>query len=767
MNLFHPQKKSLESFLQESAPVRTAIVWGKLGVGKSQTIREVLAGVSSVWITFSEDHYTAFEALREATGLPPNATYEDIICGMSLLYVSKDCIVYENLERCERDSMGLIKQVIHFSRSNNYPAVSIMEWNGDRAPTFMGSICAYIPFPELSDSEMVQYIQTIIQFKTTEELTYVSNQLAQVSTGNLLNLHLSVNILVQRGILTRKSDEIYVYTGGKFQCTLFRLYLELFQELDDRIQRALKMVSPFEEDIYVSFLNEAFSNCQALDTYLDELSKYQSFILYKPSPNKEGVFSPKYVFASGQARDAIVESMTETANSELSLQKITARLYQHLEALRKTSEFYNSLDITSRIRLLRLLTKIRNSRLTVNHLPYYVELMEYYYQQSSYWAVIESAKRFLDAHALSTTQIHHVQPLFFRLLFKAQLAAGQYQAIIKYEGKFQDWDLRLLVARAHYNNGTPWRALELCHEIRSAKGEPLHGEVFSLEASIYDWMGNSQQSLVAFKKALLYTGRNQELKYTLFKKYSLYLDFDLPECQKHMQEAVDYFSSISKRQYAEVLHNYGTCLVLSFTSGGIVDLETSEQLLRTICDKEIYYPRNSIAIYYAFHQQLKKAIAIWEGIDCGNIEIDFCRLAIQNNLLCAYIKIGRLDSAEHLRKNLEKQIFALSSVKHRSDLQHPIRQYYLNCGLLSLARKQEHDALIYFERALECSKYPSTMLYLIKSEINRLQESLGNPLLKRLRNALEGKRLGQPNALESYFAKHRVYFCIIMFWGDC
>lgn len=437
----------------------------------------------------------------------------------------KDCIVFENVECCERDSLDLIKQVIQFSRNSGYSAVSIMEWNGNEAPEGIDLDCSYIPFSKLDNSVVAQYIQDHICAESIDNAAYVINQLVKTCEGNLLNLRLSINILVQRGILLDESGGMYSYTGRTFKSSLLLQYLELFRELNEQIQCALKMVSPFEDEIYVSLLGDVFSNCQALDAYLDELSDYQSFVQRLYTPSTPGIFSPKYMFTSGQAREAVVGAVLDGSDPELSLQRITARLYQHLETLHGNKMFYNALDDMNRIRLLRLLTKVRNSRLTVNHLPYYVELMEYYFQQSSYWALIQSAERFLKAHALSTVQIHKLQPSFFRLLFKAQLATGQYHAITCYEDSFQEWDIRLLIARAYYNSGNPQKALGICREIHSLKGEPSHGEVFSLEASIYDWLGNSRQSLTAFKKALQCINGNQELKYTLFKKYSLYVDF--------------------------------------------------------------------------------------------------------------------------------------------------------------------------------------------------------------------------------------------------
>lgn len=233
-----------------------------------------------------------------------------------------------------------------------------------------------------------------------------------------------------------------------------------------------------------------------------------------------------------------------------------------------------------------------------------------------------------------------------------------------------------------------------------------------------------------------------------------------------MDEAAKYFASVSKRQYAEVLHNYGTNLALSFSSDSLAQLNLSERLLQTICDKEIYYPQNSKALYYAIHLEYEKAISIWEKIDCGAIQVDFCRLAIQNNLLCAYIKAGFLCEAESLCEELGHQIAHLLSSDQRPDVQHPIRQYYLNCGLLSMARNQNSEALKYFERAHSCSKYPSTMLYLIEREIKQLQTSIGSPLLKQLRNRIGRAKPDNPNAIEKYYADHRMYFCIIMFWGD-
>lgn len=89
MTLFHTEKEALKAFLISPLPVRTVIVWGDIGIGKSQAIKEVLSTTSAAWVRFSRNHFTAFEALRTACCLSADAPYEDIIYGMSVLYQKK------------------------------------------------------------------------------------------------------------------------------------------------------------------------------------------------------------------------------------------------------------------------------------------------------------------------------------------------------------------------------------------------------------------------------------------------------------------------------------------------------------------------------------------------------------------------------------------------------------------------------------------------------------------------------------------------------
>lgn len=765
MEFYSEQKRQLDTFFKDGTIVRNAIIWGNIGLGKSKIIKEVITKLTVVTITFEKDFCAPFGYIKRGEHLSSSTKREEIVLNLSKSYTQNDCIVYENFEYCDKDSYELIKQVIHFHQENGLKAVSIIELNSECKPNFayLNNI-TYIQFDKLIDVEIDKYIKSLIKTTNKKHLAYICKQLSLIADGNLLALQLAKNILVQIKILTPLENGIqFSYRGDEFSDSLLLLYIDLFKTLDNHIQEALRTITPFEDSIHINLLKSAFSKCKLIDVYLDEISKYQSFILRRQGLVSNGCLQTNYYFPIKDAKDAITESTPEEF-----FYQVTTQLYHHLEYLYKQSLNCNEIGQADNIYLLMLLTKIRNQNLTINHLPYFVELMKYYSDHSAYGAVIQQAEFFLEVNVLSHIQINKEQPLFFRLYFRALLAIGLYDKIIQYLDKLPDWDIKLIIAYAYYNNGNPQRALAQCKEIEQ---QYICGEVYSLRASIYDWMGDNKQSLSAFKNALLYVSNNNELKYTLFKKYSLYVDFELPECQEKMFEALQYYKNTSMRQYAETLHNYGTELVMILSDEGIKYLEETKEIFFHLCEKEIYYPLNSIAISKCLSGNYSSAINIWEKISTQCIQIDFCRLAILNNLFCAYIKNNNLDLAKKMKEQLERQLDALVNLenpkqisKERPDIQHQVRQFFLNCALLNLAQNNEDNALCFLTRAWDCSKYNSNMLYLIQNLVNKIQKD--KSLLKKILNKIKQKKLGCPNNLEKNFIKKQMYYCVIMFWGD-
>lgn len=764
MEFYSTQRNQLQQFLENNTQVRHVVIFGNIGLGKSKIIEEMTSQRDFVSISFDKEFRPPFNYISQDSSLSHEKRREQIIMELSKMYIDKECIIYKNFECCDMDSLELIKQVIQFHEANKLPAVSIIEWNSDCKPDYPEwDNTTYISFQELPDNDLAIYIKSIIKTKKQEQFTYVCDHLTHIAHGNLLALQLGINILLQKGILVKLPNGKYDYKGDEFSDCLFILYLELFKTLENHIQEALRMIVPFDDCVYISLFKNAFTQCQMIDKYLDEISKYQSFILRKQVLHNNK--STAYSFTAEEAKQAVTES---TPFDYLS--QITAQLYEYLETLYKKSVSLPDISKEDQIYLLVLLTKVKNQNLTINHLSYFVKLMQYYYDYASYREVICQAEKFLNKNVLSLVQINSDQPLFFRLYFRSLLAIGQYDTIIQYFDKLSDWDIKLLIAYAYYNKGNPAQALELCKKLET---EHLCGEIYSLEASIYDWMGDNKNSAANFKKALLYIANNDALKYTLYKKYSLYVDFELPECRNRIEAALNYYRTTSVRQYAETLHNYGTDNVMIFSDTSLSFLQEAEQLFLSLCEKEVYYPQNSIAIYYCLQENYSEAIKIWERIDVQNIPIDFCRLAIQNNLFCAYIKNYNLESAVNIKIQLENHLRSLNLLENpkqiaqqRPDIQHQVRQFFLNCALLALAQDRRDMAFEFFMSALECSKYHSTMLYLIQNQVEQLQKTEHASILDKLYSKIRSKKLGCPGKLAKFFAQHQMYYCILMFWGD-
>lgn len=764
MEFNNTQMIYMRNFLNEKSSVRNAVVVGNKGLGKSYVIKKLICEYNYITISFSKDFYFPFEYIRKGLSLSSDVKREEIISALSNAYVSNHYIVYQNFEYCDKDSMELIKQVIQFHNDYTIPAISIFELNSETVPDHISWMNPYyIRFKSFSNEEIAIYIRSIIHANHNKELAYACNQLISIAKGNLLSLHLAKNILLQKGILIRyASSESFKYTGEEFPDNLLFLYMDLFKILDIHIQDTLRIIIPFENRVNISLLKETFSHCKMIEYYLDEISKYKSFI-FKQSDLILDEIPENYVFPIEQAKEAVIESTIDNY-----IDQKTAELYQHIEKIYQQAKTNSCIKQRDYIYLLLLLTKLKKQKITINHLPYYVDLMQYYFENSSYAAVIRQAELFLSFKVLSTVQINAEEPQFFRIYFKALLASGQYSVIINYLDRLPDWDIKLLIAYAYYNNGNPKRALGLCNEI---KEEHKSGELFSLEASIYDWLGDNRHSLISFKRALNFISDNDELKYSLYKKYSLYIDFELPECKAYIKKALEYYECISIRKYAETLHNYGTESIITFFPDGMKYLDKAKSLFDQICEKEAYHSLNSIAIGYCLEGKYNEAVKIWEKINVQQIEIDFCRFTILNNLFCAYIKLDKLRMANNIKIQLSQSLNIIESInyiksfiKERPDIQHPIRQYLLNCGLLEWKKNNIQEALHYFTLSIDCSKYHSTMLYLIQSQIKELQTD--NMFIKELFNKIKVKKLGTPGKLASFFAKHKMYYCILMFWGD-
>ena len=247
-----------------------------------------------------------------------------------------------------------------------------------------------------------------------------------------------------------------------------------------------------------------------------------------------------------------------------------------------------------------------------------------------YLNVIKQGESLLESHIVNNRQLNDVSHQFWTTFFKALLAVGNYEKVLGYRGQFDDKDLNFSIAVALYNYGRPIDALEILEKELFGTSE-YKGYAYNLVASIYDWLGNNRKSLDAFKKALAFA-YNDKLKYQLYKKYSMYIDFRIPECQEKMNDAIEYYKLCNLKQYAECLHNYGTgCVMIKNFNEADKYLKKSIEVLNKICANEIYYPLNSLAILYCYNNhKYKMAIStLKKALKC-DIYLAFCELATEN-----------------------------------------------------------------------------------------------------------------------------------------
>lgn len=147
-------------------------------------------------------------------------------------------------------------------------------------------------------------------------------------------------------------------------------------------------------------------------------------------------------------------------------------------------------------------------------------------------------------------------------------------------------------------------------------------------------------------------------------------------------------------------------------------------------------------------------------------------MPLYNILITLQKETDNIRLANKMKLLLQDEINALvpfNNVKNiarqRPDIQHQVRQFFLNCALLDFVKNDKNSALQYFTLALDCSKYHLTMLYLIQCQVNQLQKDRLT-VLTTLRAKIRDRKLGSPGKLAKFYADNQMYFCIVMFWGD-
>lgn len=767
MNFFNQiNEDKLNTFFDSTDNFKLIILWGAQGAGKTFLVHSVLqeSHIKIKDIIFSEDNIVPFDLPANISS--PFYNEADILIYCSKLFSDDYCLCFQNMELCDLDSQRIIHRLLKYHKRTEQKACIILEYNLSHKPDDM--LCSltenflHIGTPNKKSFE--QYYTA--HFDYTPETKTVFEKMIQISNGNIQEFLTTINLLEYIGVLHKDGKRLIYNPQSEYKLpdSLFNLYMDVFDNLKVCLQEPLVATAPFSKKIYNTLIRAIYNNYDRFEIYLETLCEKGCFIFKdtESSDKNTQYFHAHFSFIDEKARKAIV---LKTNQSEID--GIVAKYYNHLDQLYFNKQIYDNLHNTDKILLLSKLTQKRQNTLKINQIDYIVELMKSYYCQFMYLNAIKQGERLLESQIVNITQLNDICHLFWNIYFKSLLAVGDYEKILGYKNRFEDEDLNFCIAVAFYNYGQPEAALELLKE-KLYRTVEYKGDVHNLTASIYDWIGNNKKSVDEFKKALAYAD-NDRLKYQLYKKYSMYIDFRILECREKLKCAIYYYKKYNLKQYAECLHNYGSgCVFIRDFSEAQKYLEAAVDTLNKCCANEIYYPLNSLAILYCYDSnQYERAFDILKRALKCDIDIAFCELALHNNLFNIIMHMGNLDAAK-AEKNVLETLFKkernnLKDIpKERPDIQHQLRQFYYNCAVLCKIEGNNAEALNFFIKAKECSCYHSNIIYSIDRNIIELKEDHGK---KNIFEKIKKKKRPSPTELESYIHKNDLYLCEIMFWG--
>lgn len=761
-------QQKLQKAIKSEDNFNLIVLHGESGRGKTYIAHKVLEEkkISVNDIVFSNESFFPCGLMSDEEWIDSD---ENVILACCTEKIQDEqCLLFQNMEYCNLDYKNLFGRLFQFCKVNDSRVIAILEYNSNNVPDDV--IC------KLTNKKIEVGPQIADKFKNFLEMNFHHNPLnnelfekiIRISNGNIRTFYNALNILQHLNIINKRNSGKYEYINTDFSIpdNFLALQIKLFDTLEKYEKEPLLSAAPFSVNIYDKLLIGVFSEFNNLNKYLDILSQYKSIITSNDNVfSTTELFKSSYVFLDSETKDAI---QTRLDKNEIN-KKIDA-YYMYFDRIYQNRSYFDSLKETDKILLLSNLSKSRKHNISSNQVKYFVDLMGYYQKHFLYRNVIEQATLVLRSKELTITQINKENHFFWTIYFNALIAVGKYKYVIEYKDKFEDGDLNYLIAKAFYYNGEPKEALFILeNKIHDQNNTQFNiGLKYSMMASIYDWLGNNKKSAGFFKLAAKHC-ETDELKYQLYKKYSQQIEFEVPECQKKMKEAIDFYKNKNLKDYAECLHNFGTgCIFVYNYKEAERKLKLSCNVLRKICSNEIYYPLNSLGILYSYHNsQYKKAISLWESALKFNINEKFCKAAIINNMITIYIKIGNYEKAKEKLIFLEEEFNNLNCFMNvnsndRLDMQHQFRQYYYNCALLSKAKEELHEALNYFYEAQKSSTYNSNIVYSINKNIQELETRLNikNQFFKKHILKVE-----EPTPTEKYMYEKDMYLCEIMFWG--
>lgn len=753
-------EQRLEAFIQKVTGFQVLLLWGERGMGKTYSIN----------LKIKKEHKKKKDIIFLEDGLLRTAdSHEAIIASINeesdvFMHYSEwvkecDCIHFQNMELCDLDNLRWLDQFLKYCKSANTSILIIMEYNTTSRPKgnieILADCSLFFEAPE--EKAFCSFFMEQLHLSMGESA--LLKKVFWITKGNIYNAFAVIKIL---NAIKNSSDKYKTLSDftEELPNTLFDLYMQLFDKLNEYEKKFLVYAAPFSNRIYSELINSIGYNYASFENYLTGLCNRGYFIEEVDDWIKDSssYFATKYCFSNITAREAV---KVKNSGQE---HEIIARYYNYLDQLYTNKNIYENQSEANKLQILRFLAKPRQGKLTILQIRFITELMKYYYGHFMYLNAIQTAECLLNEHIVNDEQLNSESHQFWVIYFESLYSVGQYEKIQKYENTFEDSDLKYYIALTLYNSGNPGKALVVLDNILK-KSPDFQGKVSALKLAIYDWQGDSKKSHQEFKNAMLFVNNDENLKFQLYKKMSMQLDFAMPECREKMEAATAYYKKHNLRQYAECLHNYATgCIQIRDFPKAREMLKEARDILNKICSKDIYYPLNSLAMLSCYDGgKYAQAIKFLDEALKYDVDDGFCKMALHNNRYNIFLKMGDFDSAYNEKAELDrlfqKSCKNLSKLKQeRPDIQHQRRQYFYNCGLLSKMSSDWNQAFVYFKKANQCSIYPSSICYSIGKNLEELKKKANHILIF-------SPHIPEPTEFEKMIHELNLYLCEIMFWG--
>lgn len=758
-------KKELQLEINRKRQFNVIVLWGKIGSGKTNLIHNVLQNSNIVVndIIFSTESFFPLGTFSYEEWRDSNES--DILMNFTQKLYIGECLLFQNMENCGKDYKKLIFRLLQQHKNAQSSVKIILEYNVNRKP--IDDICEFancVISVKESDDTFYNYLNYYFQpHEANKALFY---KIILMADKNIENFFSILAILQHLNIIYKDREGCYEYKKTNYDIpdNMLNLYIKVIDELDNHLKEPIFISAPLSICIYEKLIHSLFVKYGEVEEYLDILCKKDSLLSYNENNAymQTNLFQSSYIFSTEEARKAVLAKLGDKA-----IYKSISEYYNYFDRIYSNPEIYENLQDSDKLLLLHHLAKIRKNRISLNQIKYIVDIMNFYYTHFMYFNAIEQGKTVIESKLLNATQLNNESHDFWVLYLNSLIAVGNYKCIISYKNQFKDADLNYLIAMAEYQNGNPLEALQILNAKMENNNQNI-GYKYSLMASIYDWIGDNKNSYKFFMLALKCCDNEPGLKYQLYKKYNIYVDFRIPQCQEKMQQAINYYETRELKQYAECLHNFGTSCIFIFNYKEAQHmLKKSVDVLYKVCSNEIYYSLNSLAILNCYEKNdYVNAINLWKQALNYDINIDFCEMAIHNNMFNTYIKMGKLDLAKQQKNYLERMFLdrcnSLKKIKkEKPDIQHQLRQFFYNCGMLLETQHCYSEALEAFIKARKCSFYDSVIIYSINCHIEDNKQKLRKQ--NRLPLSHDGKRKG-PTPTERFIYDNKMYLCEIMFW---